>query len=173
MDLLGAHFTYLAVLSSGPHLGALRNAWRTCGPACAYIHTLRVQCSLFPIQPFALIMVANILDASALLQTLPSLLPPGKKKLDSQQDAIAALVHTALTVLGFRLTAVDESTPTRTSENNALPEEWNQHGPGNYAFKYRHEQSSLEFLVKVTKLGSRTLVNSIAVEVSTCLVLHD
>ena len=114
-------------------------------------------------------MVANLLDASALLQTLPSLLPPGKKKLDSQQDAIAALVHTALTVLGFRLTAVDESTPTRTFENNALPEEWNQHGPGNYAFKYRHEQSSLEFLVKVTKLGSRTLVNSIAVEVSTCL----
>ena len=38
MGLLGAHFTYLAVLSSGPHLEALRNAWRTCDPACAYTY---------------------------------------------------------------------------------------------------------------------------------------
>ncbi|TBU33215.1 PI31 proteasome regulator N-terminal-domain-containing protein [Dichomitus squalens] len=109
-------------------------------------------------------MTTNVLDASALLQTLPTILPPGKKKLESQQDAIAALVHTVLTVLGFRLTGVDESAPTRTFENNVFPEEWNQHGPGHYTLKYRHEQSSLDFLVKVTKLGSRTLVNSIAVE---------
>ncbi|KAH9899744.1 PI31 proteasome regulator N-terminal-domain-containing protein [Cubamyces lactineus] len=109
-------------------------------------------------------MTANILDASALIHALPNVLPADKKKLESPQDAIAALVHTAFTVLGFRLIGIDESGPTRTFEDNVLPEEWNQHGPGNYAFRYRHEQSSLEFLVKVIKLGNRTLINSIAVE---------
>ncbi|CDO68685.1 hypothetical protein BN946_scf184652.g12 [Trametes cinnabarina] len=109
-------------------------------------------------------MAANILDASALLHALPGILPPGKKKLESPQDAIAALIHTVFTVLGFRLISTDESGPSRTLENNVLPEEWNQHGPGSYVFRYRHEQSSLEFLVKVVKLGNRTLVNSIAVE---------
>lgn len=115
-------------------------------------------------------MAVNILDASALLHSLPNILPPSKKKLESQQDALAALVHAALTTLAFRLTGVDETGPSLTIENNVLPEEWNQHGPGNYTFKYRHEQSSLEFLVKVVKLGSRTLINSIAIEVTPILV---
>jgi len=48
--------------------------------------------------------------------------------------------------------------------NNILPEEWSQHGPGNYTFRYKHDQSSLEFVVKVAKLGSRTLLNAIALE---------
>ncbi|KAI0775984.1 PI31 proteasome regulator N-terminal-domain-containing protein [Trametes elegans] len=109
-------------------------------------------------------MPANILDASALLQTLPNVLPEGKKKLGSQQDGITALIHTVFTVLGFRLIGTDESGPANTFDNNVLPENWNQHGPGNYALRYRHEQSSLEFLVKVVKLGGRTLVNSIAIE---------
>ncbi|KAL1944279.1 hypothetical protein VTO73DRAFT_3464 [Trametes versicolor] len=109
-------------------------------------------------------MSANILDASALLHALPKVLPTENKKLESPQDGIAALVHTAFTVLGFRLLGIDESGPTRTHEDNVLPEEWNQHGPGNYALRYKHEQSSLEFLVKVVKLGSRTLINSIAIE---------
>ncbi|OSD04371.1 hypothetical protein PYCCODRAFT_1433756 [Trametes coccinea BRFM310] len=109
-------------------------------------------------------MTANLLDASALLHALPGVLPSNKKKLESPQDAIAALIHTVFTVLGFRLISTDESGPSRTYENNVLPEEWNQHGPGNYAFRYKHEQSSLEFLVKVVKLGNRTLVNSIALE---------
>lgn len=111
-------------------------------------------------------MSANILDASALLHALPKVLPAKNNKLESPQDGITALVHTAFTVLGFRLLGIDESGPARTFEDNVLPEEWNQHEPGNYALRYKHEQSSLEFLVKVVKLGSRTLINSIAIEVN-------
>ncbi|EMD40641.1 hypothetical protein CERSUDRAFT_103020 [Gelatoporia subvermispora B] len=109
-------------------------------------------------------MSSNILDPSALIQALPNVLPPAKKRLESPQDAIAALVHTALVTLSFRLIAVDESSPARSILNSVLPDEWNQHGPGHYTFRYRHEQSSLEFVVKVVKLGSRTVINSIAVE---------
>jgi proteasome inhibitor subunit 1 (PI31) len=46
-----------------------------------------------------------------------------------------------------------------------LPVEWNKNGPAHYSFKYRHDQSSLEFLITVSKLGMRTLINAIALEV--------
>ncbi|KAH9938545.1 PI31 proteasome regulator N-terminal-domain-containing protein [Fomitopsis serialis] len=109
-------------------------------------------------------MSANVLDPSALIQAIPSKLPPTKKRLESSQDGIAVFLHTALAALGFRLIAVDENTPARTFDNSVLPDDWNAHGPGHYTFRYRHEQSSLEFVVKVLKLGSRTMINSIALE---------
>ncbi|KAI0082562.1 hypothetical protein K474DRAFT_1611711 [Panus rudis PR-1116 ss-1] len=109
-------------------------------------------------------MVSAILDPSALISSLPQLLPASKKKLETPQDGLAALVHTALSKLGFRLIAVDDAGPARSFDNNVLPQEWNSLGPGSYTFRYRHEQSSLEFIVKVSKLGSRTLVHAIATE---------
>ncbi|KAJ3554165.1 hypothetical protein NM688_g3247 [Phlebia brevispora] len=109
-------------------------------------------------------MTASLLDPSALIAKLPNILPPTKKTLQSPVEALAGLVHTAMSVLGFRLTAVDDSSPARTFEDNLLPDEWNQHGPGSYTLRYRHEQSSLEFLVKVSKLGNRTVINAIAIE---------
>lgn len=110
-------------------------------------------------------MSVNILDPAAICALLPTLLPPNSKKLNSPHDGIAALVHTALSTLAFRLIAVDEASTSISSASNILPEPWNQHGPGNYTFRYKHDQSSLEFVVKVSKLGTRTLINAIAVEV--------
>ena len=100
------------------------------------------------------VMTADILDPSAILGLLPSLLPPAEKSLVSPQDAIAALVHSALTALSFRL-VIDQGSPLSTSESNVLPVEWNKNGPAHYSFKYRHEQSSLDFLINVSKLGTR------------------
>ncbi|KAJ7499044.1 PI31 proteasome regulator N-terminal-domain-containing protein [Mycena latifolia] len=108
-------------------------------------------------------MAANILDPAALIALLPTLLPPSKKILASSQDGIAALLHAAMTSLAFRLIAIDESSPG-TSSLPALPEEWNTNGPSHYTFRYRHDQSSLEFILKVSKLGGRTLINAIALE---------
>lgn len=110
-------------------------------------------------------MSNNILDPSALLSKLPSLLPTGKRELNSPQDGLAALVHTTLSVLGFRLVGVDDSAKISTFENNVLPAEWNSHGPGAYTFRYKHEQSSFEFVLKISKLGGRTMINAIAIEV--------
>ncbi|EPQ59327.1 hypothetical protein GLOTRDRAFT_70655 [Gloeophyllum trabeum ATCC 11539] len=109
-------------------------------------------------------MTADLLDPSALLSKLPNLLPPAEKKLKSPHDGIVALLHTAMVAVGFRLVAVDEDAPARSILDNVLPDEWNKHGPGNYAFRYKHEQSSLEYLVKIVKLGPRTLINAIAIE---------
>lgn len=113
----------------------------------------------------SLIMSSTILDPSVLVSKLPNVLPPSTQSLQSQVEGLAALVHAAMSVLGFRLIAVDDSSSPRTFDNNVLPDEWNQHGPGSYTFRYRHDQSSLEFLLKVLKLGTRTVINAIAVEV--------
>ena len=110
-------------------------------------------------------MTQNILDPAVLTSKLPKLLPESKQTLQSPQDALAALVHTALTVLGFRLIGVDDTASASTFEDNVLPESWNAHGPGHYTFRYKHEQSSLEFVFKLAKLGNRFTINAIAVEV--------
>jgi len=107
--------------------------------------------------------VVNILDPSALLTKLPSLLPESKR-LESPQDALAALVHTVLSSLDFRLIGIDDSANGNTYADNILPEGWNRHGPETYLFKYRHNQSSLDFLLKVVKLGTMMQINGIASE---------
>jgi proteasome inhibitor subunit 1 (PI31) len=106
---------------------------------------------------------SNILDPSALLSLLPTLLPPS---LSSPQDAIAALLHTIMSTLGFRLIALDESSVSNLPSATILPPQWNINGPSHYTFKYRHDQSSLHFVLNISKLGGRTLINAIAVEVS-------
>jgi hypothetical protein len=107
---------------------------------------------------------SNALDPSAIISLLPSLLPEDSKKLQSGQDAIAALFHSAMSALAFRLIAVDDTAPPQPMPVNALPDQWNKHGPGHYTLRYRHDQSSLEFVVKLVKLGNRTLINAIANE---------
>lgn len=109
--------------------------------------------------------MANILDASALISLIPTLLSPLDKTLKSPQDALAVLSHAILSALAFRLIAVDDSSSSSHASTNSLPAEWNSHGPGSYTFRYKHDQSSLEYIIKVSKLGSRTLINAIAVEV--------
>jgi len=110
-------------------------------------------------------MSPDLLDPSALIAPLLNLLPSSKKRLESQQDAVVALIHSAFTALSFRLIAVDEASPANITLGGVLPEAWNTNGPGNYTLRYHHEQSSLEYIIKVVKLGNRTLINAIAVEV--------
>lgn len=110
-------------------------------------------------------MASNILDPAALTTHLVSILPDTNKRLSSAHDGLAALVHAIFTTLGFRLIAIDDTSSARTFENNVLPEDWNTNGLTDHALRYRHEQSSLEFLVKTVRLGQRTLINAIALEV--------
>ncbi|KAI0796555.1 PI31 proteasome regulator N-terminal-domain-containing protein [Abortiporus biennis] len=110
-------------------------------------------------------MSRNILDPAAILASIPKHLPSSNKSLQTPYDALASLFHTAMVILGFRLIGIDDSSGVNISgEESNLPEQWNAHGPAIYIFRYKHEQSSLQFVLKVTKLGSRTIVNAIALE---------
>ncbi|KAJ1309054.1 hypothetical protein OPQ81_004733 [Rhizoctonia solani] len=112
--------------------------------------------------------MANLLDASALLAKVPNILPQSSKTLSSPQDALAVLLHSAMTALGFRLVAIDEDAPASEPEAGAtpglLPEGWNRKGPDVYTFKYKHEQSSFTFLLKLVRMSGKMIVHGIAVE---------
>ncbi|KAF9222104.1 hypothetical protein BS17DRAFT_736787 [Gyrodon lividus] len=109
-------------------------------------------------------MANNILDPAALTTQLAALLPTSNKTLTSPHDALASLVHAVLSILAFRLIAIDDTSSPSSFPNNVLPGDWNTKGLVDHTFKYRHEQSSLQFIVKVIKLGQRTLINAIALE---------
>ncbi|KAG2118873.1 PI31 proteasome regulator N-terminal-domain-containing protein [Suillus discolor] len=109
-------------------------------------------------------MANNVLDPSALVGLLLNILPPTNKTLTSPHDGLAALVHTAFSALSFRLIATDDTSSAKEHPNNVLPDDWNTKGLVDRTFRYRHDQSGLEFVVKVIKLGQRTLISAIAVE---------
>ena len=114
----------------------------------------------------------NSLDHAVLMSRLRSLLPEETKELRSAQDGLAALLHTAMTELGFRLIAVGEDSLPVPDLNNVLPENWAQRGPYSYTFRYMHDQSSSEYLFKVTKIGKCTIFNAIALEARPSSYLH-
>ncbi|EEB88425.1 hypothetical protein MPER_13750, partial [Moniliophthora perniciosa FA553] len=86
------------------------------------------------------------------------------KTLKSPEDGLAAISHTILSALAFRLVGIDDSSSGLHASSNTLPAEWNKNGPGNYTFRYKHDQSSLEFLIKISRMGTRLLFNAIAMQ---------
>lgn len=110
--------------------------------------------------------MSDVLDVSALLHVLPGLLPSGEGNvLRSPQDALAAMVHTIMTRLDFRLVGLsDEDRLDTSATSNQLPPNWSMHGPDSYAFRYKHDQSSLDYLIKVVKLGPRAMIHGIAMQ---------
>jgi proteasome inhibitor subunit 1 (PI31) len=110
-----------------------------------------------------------LLDPSALVEQLPKLLPTVEgqgSSIHSPQDAIALLSHTLFTRLSFRLTSLSDasSPPNEAFPDNVLPAYWSASGPSSYTFRYAHEQSSLNFLVKAISLGGRILIHATALE---------
>lgn len=132
--------------------------------------------------------MTDLLDPSALLHVLQQLLPPihptsttsssssssddasPPAQLGSPADALSALIHTVMTRLDFRLTGLsddDRSAPSSSSDalsSNQLPASWNANAPDHYCFRYKHHQSSLDYVVKVVKLGNKAVIHGIALQ---------
>ncbi|KAH8830767.1 PI31 proteasome regulator N-terminal-domain-containing protein [Flagelloscypha sp. PMI_526] len=108
---------------------------------------------------------SSILDPSALVSALSGYLPPSSRSLRSPQDAIAALVHTTLSALAFRLVAVNDHDASSTAyRRQRSSQRMESARTRQLYFRYKHDQSSLSFIVKLSKLGSRTMINAIAAE---------
>jgi len=122
---------------------------------------------------------------SKILSLVQTSLPKPPKELDAEekskrlifknsQDAIAALFHSIMLSLEFRLIGFGEEdnldnndiSYDRDSEGSivTLPEVWNVQGPNIYTFRYKHRQSSLTFLIKCMKMANKFLVHGMAVE---------
>ncbi|GAA5930128.1 proteasome inhibitor PI31 family protein [Sporobolomyces koalae] len=104
--------------------------------------------------------MADPLSATNLIAQSQSLIDPSAS-LTSPASVLALLVHSIHTALSFRL-----SSPTNLDDSQATPsrltQEWTTES--NHKFKYKHDQSSLEFVVSVVDLGDKVLLVGNAVD---------
>lgn len=129
----------------------------------------------------------NPLSAVTLAACMTASLPKdAQPQLQSPYDAIALFSHACMTSVGFRLIGLGEdhkigqlpppspfpslhqttsstthnpieplSDPTATPQ--PLPAEWNAHAP-NYAFRYAHTQSAMQYVLKLSRLGAKAVI---------------
>ncbi|KAF8417066.1 PI31 proteasome regulator N-terminal-domain-containing protein [Tirmania nivea] len=80
--------------------------------------------------------------------------------LRNPYDAIALFVHACMLTVGFRLIGLDDDdkldTPIDTSNLKPLLPKWNS--GSSYSFRYAHSQSSLEYLIKINRLGNKVVI---------------
>ncbi|UKZ66154.1 uncharacterized protein TrAtP1_007329 [Trichoderma atroviride] len=84
--------------------------------------------------------------------------------LASSYEVIALLVHAYFAALDFRLCGFDEDKqmPECASLAPRLPPQWNN-GFGSLSFVYKHKQSSMTFVVRVDRMGSKVEIRGLAV----------
>ena len=109
----------------------------------------------------------NLFSAETLSQHMIRSLPEEPTpQLRNSSDALALLLHACMLAFDFRLVGLGEESKIEASsdEQNTkpLPKEWNP-SSSNYAFRYAHSQSSMEYVIKMNRLGSKIVVNGLAV----------
>ncbi|EDN08471.1 proteasome Inhibitor PI31 superfamily domain-containing protein [Histoplasma capsulatum] len=76
-------------------------------------------------------------------------------------EAIALIGHACMAAVSFRLIGLDESHRIESQEpSSPLPKEWNANST--YAFTYSHPQSSMQFLLKISRLGDNAVIYALA-----------
>ncbi|KAF2226712.1 PI31 proteasome regulator N-terminal-domain-containing protein [Elsinoe ampelina] len=104
---------------------------------------------------------ANVLSAHSLASLIAQSLPAeASPQLKSPYDAVAVAVHAAMIAVGFRLIGLgeDDRLPHSDKPVRTLPDNWNLQSPASFSFKYAHTQSSMQFLVKVNRMGTKAVV---------------
>ena len=104
----------------------------------------------------------NVLSAASLSYIIRGSLPKdADPQLKNAHEAIAIGAHASMMAVGFRMVGLGEDhkleTPSDRDEPQELPSEWNAN-PGSYSFRYKHSQSSMEYLLKVSRMGSKTVI---------------
>ncbi|KAL1620125.1 hypothetical protein SLS54_006325 [Diplodia seriata] len=103
----------------------------------------------------------NPLSAGSLALFMASSLPrDASPQIKNPFDAVALAVHAGMISVGFRLIGLGEDHKIEASSDahdpHALPAAWN--ASSFYAFRYAHDQSSMEYLVKVNRLGTKAVI---------------
>lgn len=91
-----------------------------------------------------------------------------KPEVKSKWEALFIFLHAVLQLNGFKLVGLGEQ--DNLVQDKQLPTEWNS--PDSFAFRYRHSQSSMVFLVKGIRMGNLLLVHALAVEQNQILNLE-
>ncbi|KAH7319852.1 PI31 proteasome regulator N-terminal-domain-containing protein [Stachybotrys elegans] len=108
------------------------------------------------------------LGVDAILQGMADALPThppndDSSDLASSYEAIALLLHAYLAALGFKLQGFSEDKTLPECESLAprLPPQWNR-GFGSFSFVYRHKQSSMRFVFRVDRMGTKVEIRGLA-----------
>ena len=95
---------------------------------------------------------------------MSSSLPASKAHLKNAFEAIGLTTHACMLAVGFELKGLgeDHNIPSTSSSvaPKPLPEEWNAHNV--YSFRYAHNQSSLQYIIKTSRLGNKAIVYGLA-----------
>ncbi|KAL3477477.1 PI31 proteasome regulator N-terminal-domain-containing protein [Aspergillus californicus] len=76
-------------------------------------------------------------------------------------EAVALIGHASMLAVGFRLVGLGEDhTIEGTSESPSLPTEWN--ATTTSSFRYAHSQSSMQYLLQISRLGNNAVVSAVA-----------
>ncbi|KAI9713494.1 MAG: hypothetical protein M1820_000876 [Bogoriella megaspora] len=103
----------------------------------------------------------NPLSAGSLSSFMATSLPRDQDpQLKNPYEAVALAVHAGMLSVGFRLVGLGEDHKIEAHSDaekpQPLPAQWN--ASSTYSFRYAHSQSSMEYLVKVNRLGSKTVI---------------
>ncbi|KXL50054.1 hypothetical protein M433DRAFT_141413 [Acidomyces richmondensis BFW] len=108
--------------------------------------------------------VTNPLSASSLSLHMARSLPKDAQLTDAY-EAIALAAHATFLTLGFRLVGLGENDKIETLSDSAnpspLPAEWNS-AKNSYAFRYKHDQGSTDFLLSITKMGNMAVITAMS-----------
>ena len=66
-------------------------------------------------------------------------------------------------MIGEKLISTSAAATSDNSDTHPLPLQWNASPSDDYAFRYAHSQSALQYLLKIGRLGSKAVVNCLAV----------
>ncbi|KAI5795615.1 PI31 proteasome regulator N-terminal-domain-containing protein [Geopyxis carbonaria] len=110
--------------------------------------------------PFSPDNIIRIVTASLLHEA------EAQPQLKNSTDAIAIFTHACMLSVGFRLLGLSEDerleSPIDESNPKPLPAGWNA-ANGSHSFHYAHSQSSLTYLIRINRLGGKTVVMGLGI----------
>ncbi|KUI57507.1 hypothetical protein VP1G_04831 [Cytospora mali] len=115
-------------------------------------------------------MANNPLSPQNILQGMADALPTHEKgdntsDMSSSAEAVALFTHSCMINLGFRLLGFHEDQKNESECRSLaprLPPRWNS-SVSSYSFLYAHTQSSMQFVIKVDRLGGKAEIRGLAV----------
>ncbi|KAJ5674417.1 uncharacterized protein N7477_004351 [Penicillium maclennaniae] len=103
----------------------------------------------------------DVLGPDRILGLAAKALGDGQPSLHKPAEAIALIGHACMAAVDFRLVGLGEDHSLQSStESPTLPAEWNANDT--FAFRYAHAQSSMQYLLKVSRLGNNAVVFALA-----------
>jgi PI31 proteasome regulator N-terminal len=113
-------------------------------------------------------MANNPLSMESIVKHMAEALPTHamddtNSDLSSSYEAIALFAHACMTAVGFRLLGFGEGQKAEEECQSLAPRlstKWNTHY-GSHAFLYAHSQSSMQYVVKVDRLGGKAEIRGI------------